>query len=66
MFTFGMQRTINRGMFQQLPRRDQDIFLQYLYDSKYTVGEISKEYGIPKPTLYTRINAHRGKGFVTA
>jgi len=60
MFTFGMQKTINRGMFLQMPRRDQDLFLQYLYDEGYSVKDISKEYAIPKPTLYSRINAHRG------
>ncbi len=66
MFTFGMQKTINRGMFTQMPRRDQDLFLQYLYDENYSVNDISKEYGIPKPTLYSRINAHRGKSFLGA
>lgn len=66
MFGFGMQRTINRGMFIQMPRRDQDEFLQYLYDNGYSAKEISKEYGIAVQSLYNRINAHRGRGPVLA
>ncbi|HCH4305833.1 TPA: sigma-70 region 4 domain-containing protein [Vibrio parahaemolyticus] len=62
MFGFGMQKTINRGVFRNMPRRDQDAFLQYVYDEGYSVKEISREYGIPVQTLYTRINAHRGRG----
>lgn len=66
MFLFGgMQQHINQGFFNQMPRRDQDEFLQGLYNSGYTVKEISKEFGIPAQSLYNRINAHRGRG-VTA
>jgi predicted DNA-binding protein YlxM (UPF0122 family) len=65
MFGFGMQKTINRGVFLQMPRRDQDEFLQYLYDQNYSVPEISKEYDIPVQTIYSRINAHRGRGAQT-
>lgn len=61
MFTFGMQKTINRGNFRNIPRKDQDSFLQYLYDEGYSINDIHKEYDIPKATLYTRINANRGK-----
>ena len=32
MFGFGIQGTINKGFFLQMARRDQDAFLQYLYD----------------------------------
>lgn len=61
MLGFGMQKTINRGMFLQMPRRDQDEFLQYLYDQDYSAKEIGKEYDIPVQTIYSRINAHRGR-----
>jgi predicted DNA-binding protein YlxM (UPF0122 family) len=62
MFGFGMQKTINRGVFLQMPRRDQDEFLQYLYDQGYSAKEIGKEYDIPVQSIYSRINAHRGRG----
>ena len=62
MLGFGMQKTINRGMFMQMARRDQDEFLQYLYDQGYSAKEIGKEYGIPAQTIYSRINANRGRG----
>lgn len=66
MFTFGMQRTINRGVFLQMPRRDQDQFLQYLYNEGYSAKDISKKYDMPVQTVYNRIDAHRGRGPQTA
>ncbi|AWA88764.1 TPA: helix-turn-helix domain-containing protein [Vibrio parahaemolyticus] len=62
MFGFGIQKTINRGVFQQMHRRDQDQFLQYIYDAGYSVKEIAREYGLSPQTIYSRINAHRGRG----
>lgn len=62
MFSFGIQKSINRGSFNNMPRRDQDALLQYIYDQGYSVKEISNEYRIPAPTLYSRINAYRGRG----
>lgn len=62
----GMQRAINQGFFQQMTRRDQDVFLQYLYNQGYSVQEISRAFGIPVPTIYSRINAHRGRGPLNA
>lgn len=62
LFSGGIQKEINRGFFLQLPRRDQDAFLQHLYDKNYSVPEISKELEIPAATIYHRINAHRGRG----
>lgn len=58
----GIQKEINRGFFVQLPRRDQDAFLQHLYDKGYSVPEIGKELQLPVPSIYSRINAHRGRG----
>ncbi|EOW9149368.1 MULTISPECIES: helix-turn-helix domain-containing protein [Vibrio] len=43
-------------------RRDQDQFLQYIYDAGYSVKEIAREYGLSPQTIYSRINAHRGRG----
>ncbi|MBP2171112.1 DNA-directed RNA polymerase specialized sigma24 family protein [Erwinia toletana] len=62
MFGIGIQKTINRGSLKNMPRRDQDALLQYVYDQGYSVKEISNEYAIPVQTLYTRITAHRGRG----
>ncbi len=62
MFGFGIQKAINRGVFLQMPRRDQDDFLQYLYDEGYSAKEIGKEYNILPQTIYKRIKAHRGRG----
>lgn len=60
-FNFGIQKHINRAFFLQLPRKDQDDFLQYLYDQGYSVKDISKEFDIPVSTLYSRINSHRSR-----
>ena len=57
-----MQDTINEGFFRQMPRRDQDAFLQHLYDSGYSVPEIAQKMNIPATTIYARINATRGRG----
>ncbi|MBU2569022.1 MAG: hypothetical protein KJ725_03105 [Gammaproteobacteria bacterium] len=62
MFFNGIQREFNRAFFDQLPRRDQDAFLQQIYDSGYNVKEIAKQLNMNPQTLYSRINAHRGRG----
>lgn len=64
MFGFGggIHQNFSLAMFQQMPRRDQDAVLQQLYDQNYSVPEIAKFTGIPAQTLYSRINAHRGRG----
>lgn len=64
MFGFfsGSQKEINRGFYGQLARRDQDAFLQHLYDKGYSVPEISKEMAVTAPNIYNRITAHRGRG----
>jgi len=66
MFGFGMQDTINIGFFLNMPRRDQDTFLQRIYDEGYSAKDISKKFNIPLPSLYNRINAHRGRGPLSA
>lgn len=61
-FSGGIQKEINRGFFNQMPRRDQDAFLQHLYDRGYSAKEIGKEMGFPSSSIYHRIDAHRGRG----
>ena len=34
---------------------------QNLYDKGYSVPEIAKATNIPAPTLYNRVDAHRGR-----
>lgn len=65
MFGFmngGIHQQFSLAMFAQAPRRDQDAVLQSLYDQGYSVPEISKFTSISAQTLYSRINAHRGRG----
>ena len=62
LFGIGIQGHFNRQMFNAMPRRDQDQVLQGLYDQGYNVPDIEKFLGIPASTIYSRINAHRGRG----
>lgn len=62
LFGGGIHQQFSLAMFGQMPRRDQDAVLQQIYDLRYSVPEISRFTGIPAPTLYTRIDAHRGRG----
>ncbi|MBY8944667.1 hypothetical protein J1G35_02245 [Pseudomonas sp. SH10-3B] len=57
MFGFfsGRQKEINRGFYGQLARRDQDAFLQHLYDKGHSVLDISKEMAVTAPNIYNRI-----------
>jgi len=62
MFPFGIQKEINSAFFDQLPMRDQNEFLQQIYDKHYSVSEIARHMGLKKDTIYSRIHAHRGRG----
>jgi len=62
LFDGGIHKNFSLAMFRQAPRRDQDAVLQHLYDDGYSVPDISRFTGIPTQTLYSRINAHRGRG----
>jgi len=62
MFFSGIQKEINRAFFDQLPMRDQGEFLQQLYDKGYNVPDIAKHMQMNSQTIYSRINAHRGRG----
>lgn len=62
MFGFGIHQQFSLAMFNQAPRRDQDAVLQQLYNQGYSVPEISKFTSIPSQTIYSRIDAHRGRG----
>ncbi len=61
-FNNGIQRSFNRAMFDQMPRKDQDEVLQQIYDSGYSVKDIAKTLNMNPQTLYSRIDAHRGRG----
>ena len=62
MFNGGIHKEFSLAMFSQAPRRDQDSVLQQIYDKGYSVPEISKFTNISAQTIYSRINAHRGRG----
>ncbi|TCT19049.1 sigma-70 region 4 domain-containing protein [Thiobaca trueperi] len=61
-FNNGIQKEFNRAVFDQMPRKDQDEMLQQIYDSGYSVKDIAKFLNMNSQTLYSRINAHRGRG----
>lgn len=63
MFPFnnGIQKEFNRAIFDQMPRKDQDEMLQQIYDKGYSVKDIAKLLNMNSQTLYSRINAHRGR-----
>lgn len=61
-FGIGIQGHFNRQIFATMPRRDQDQVLQGLYDQGYNVPDIESFLGIPSSTIYSRIDAHRGRG----
>lgn len=62
MFDFGgIHKEMTKEILQTLPRKDQNQVLQNLYDKGYSVPEISKATGIAAPTLYNRVDAHRGR-----
>jgi transposase-like protein len=58
----GIQRQFNKVVFEQYPRKDQDEMLQQIYDSGYSVKDIAKLLNMNPQTLYSRIDAHRGRG----
>lgn len=62
IFSNGIQREFNRAMFDQMPRKDQDEVLQQMYDKGYSVKDIAKILNMNPQTLYSRVNAHRGRG----
>jgi len=56
------QDAINEAFFDSMPRKDQDAFLQHLYDSGYSAPEIARKMNLPATTIYSRITATRGRG----
>jgi hypothetical protein len=61
MFSNGIQKELSKEILKTLPRRDQKMVLQGLYDKGYSVPEIAKATDIPAPTLYKQLDAHRGR-----
>lgn len=62
MFGFGIHGAVTKAMFDQMTRKDQNDVLQALYDQKYSGKDIAKFFGMNPQTVYSRINAHRGRG----
>jgi DNA-directed RNA polymerase specialized sigma24 family protein len=62
IFGGGIYNEMTRGMFNQMPRRDQNGVLQHLYDRGYSGKDISKALEIPVASVYNRIDATRGRG----
>lgn len=62
MFGGGINKELVKSMLGTMPRRDQTQVLQDLYNKGYSVPEIAKATDIAAPTIYNRIEAHRGRG----
>ena len=58
----GMQDHTNNFHFQNMPDRDKNAYLQYLYDVGYSVRDISLHVVLSESVVRSRINAHRGRG----
>lgn len=58
---FGIHAEVTKEMFNMMPKRDQNTLLQRIYDKGYTAKETGGFFGIPAPTVYSRIDAHRGR-----
>lgn len=58
----GMHTAVTKAMFDQMPRRDQTEILQNLYNQGYSAPEIAKFFEMNTQTVYSRIDAHRGRG----
>ena len=61
VFDGGIHKRNDKEIIKTLPKRDQDQVFQNLYDKGYSVPEIAKATNIPAPTLYNRVDAHRGR-----
>lgn len=62
MFNNGIHQALTAQMFMQMPRHDQNMVMQALYDQGYSGKDIAKFLGMNEATVYGRISAHRGRG----
>ncbi len=62
MFGFGIHSAVTKAMFDQMTRKDQNDVMQKLYDQGYSGKDIANFFGMNQQTVYSRINAHRGRG----
>jgi hypothetical protein len=60
-FDGGIHKEVTISMFQAMPRRDQDMVMQDLYDKGYNGREIAKFFQLSEASVYNRIKAHRGR-----
>ncbi|OCJ38996.1 helix-turn-helix domain-containing protein [Serratia sp. 14-2641] len=62
-----MFRTMNDDVLEALfieglTRVEQDRCMQYLYDKGHNVPAIAKKFNLSQASVYSRINANRGRG----
>ena len=57
-----MQDDLNELYFLELSRVEQNRMLQALYNRGYSASAIAKKLSINTKTVYSRIDAHRGRG----
>lgn len=64
MFGFGggIHAAVTKAMFDNMNRKDQTDVLQKLYDQGYSGKDIASFFELNVQTVYSRINAHRGRG----
>ena len=61
-FGGGIHKAVTKAMFDQMTRKDQTDVMQQLYDQGYSGKDIANFFGMNTQTVYSRINAHRGRG----
>jgi predicted DNA-binding protein YlxM (UPF0122 family) len=61
-FGGGIHKAVTKAMFDQMTRKDQTDVMQQLYDQGYSGKDIANFFEMNVQTIYSRINAHRGRG----
>ncbi|MBE8232641.1 MAG: hypothetical protein HAW67_02815 [Endozoicomonadaceae bacterium] len=56
-----MSDDLHELTYKERPRLEQDRMLQALYDKGYNVSSIAKKLQLNQQTVYSRIDAHRGR-----
>ncbi|PKH23547.1 hypothetical protein CIG19_08915 [Enterobacterales bacterium CwR94] len=57
-----MQDDINTAFFNEYNRIEQNRLMQYLYNLGYNVPAIARKFALSPQSVYSRIDAHRGRG----
>ena len=61
-FGGGIHKAVTKAMFDQMTRKDQTDVMQQLYNQGYSGKDIASFFGMNTQTVYSRINASRGRG----